>query len=394
MRRTILLLACLMVVAVHAETTVTVVPAEVYTVRKQRTFGLISSDPATAEKQLRQLLAESKDDPEVLFQLARLVMNRGQQLQDGSKRKQILAESRSYYARAQQAGSTEPLIGTALASINADGSENRGSFSTDAKVNEAIHAGERAFEKRDFAQAIIRYQDALALDPRHYKATLYLGDAYFVKGEYASALTWFGKAAELEPDKETAYRYAGDALGRLGRKDDALEKYLQAFIADPYNGYTWRALQAGWQALGLNPKIPAPGLANASVKPDGEGKQAITLGKDFTVLDVAYSGARAKWQSEHPLTGTPAPAYRQTLAEETAALQTLLVIWQEMQSATGPEAEAQAKATASLAPAMNQLRAINEAGLLEAHILYFRANHDVAADYPEYRDANRAKLDQ
>jgi len=395
MRRTILLLVCLTVVAVHAETTVTVVPAEVYTVRKQRTFGLISSDPAAAEKQLRQLAVESKDDPEVLFQLGRLVMNRGQMLQEGSKRKQALKEGREYYVRAQQAGSTEPLIGTALGEINPDGSENRITFSTDTKVNEAIHAAEKAFEKRDFTKAIALYQQALALDPHHYRATLYVGDAYFVKGEYASALTWFGKAAELEPNKETAYRYSGDALGRLGRKDDALEQYLQAVIAEPYNGYTWRALQTGWQALGLNPKVPAQGIATAQVKPGKDGNAEISLNEKFTVLDMAYAGARSKWQSEHPLKpepNGPAPTYRQTIEEETAALQTLLGLWPELQSATGPEAEKSAQQIAALAPAMAQLKAINEAGLLEAHIFFFRANQDLVADYPEYRDANRAKL--
>ncbi|MEJ1971768.1 MAG: tetratricopeptide repeat protein [Lacunisphaera sp.] len=391
----LLLLALVTTVAVQAATTVTVVPAEVYTVRKQRAFGLITPDPVAAEKQLSQLLVESKDDPEVLFQLGRLVMNRGQMLKEGSKRKQTLKEGREYYVRAQQAGSTEPLIRTALAEVNADGSENRATFSNDAKVNEAIHAAESAFGKRDFDKAITLYQQALALDPHHYQATLYLGDAYFANGEYARALTWFGKATELEPNKETAYRYSGDAFVRLGRKDDALEQYLQAFIADPYNGYTWRALQAGWQTLGLNPRVPAQGLATAQVKPDKDGKPEISLAENFTMLDIAYAGARSKWQSEHPLTPTPngpAPAYRQTLAEETAALQTMLAIWQEQIAATGPEAEKSARQIAALTPALTQLKAINDAGLLEPCILYFRANQDLAADYVPYRDANRAKL--
>ncbi len=395
MRRNILLLAGLLTVVAHAETIVTVVPAEVYTVRKQRTLGLLASDPAAAEQQLRQLLAESQDDPEVLFHLGRLVMNRGQQLPEGAQRKQVLKEARDYYARAQQAGSTEPLIGTALTQVNPDGSENRSTFSNDAKVDEAIQAAERAFEKHDFAQAIAFYQQALALDPRHYRATVYLGDTYFASGDYARALTWFDKAAELEPNKETAYRYAGDALAKLGRKEDALEQYLQAFISDPYGGYAWRALQNGWRMLDLNPTIPARGIATASVKPGKEGKPEITLAENFTVLDVAYAGARSKWQSEHPLKvepNSPAPTYRQTLAEETAALQTLLGIWQELQSATGPEAEKNARQLASVAPAMAQLKAINDAGLLEPYILYFRANQDLVADYAQYRDGNRAKL--
>jgi hypothetical protein len=41
---------------------------------------------------------------------------------------------------------------------------------------------------------------------------------------------------------------------------------------------------------------------------------------------------------------------------------------------------------------LDELAEINSAGLLEAHVLFFRANKDIAQDYASYRDKNRGKL--
>ena len=51
-----------------------------------------------------------------------------------------------------------------------------------------------------------------------------------------------------------------------------------------------------------------------------------------------------------------------------------------------------ASAFAQIIPSMDQIAESNAAGLLPAHILFFRANAEIAGDYPVYREKNRNKL--
>jgi tetratricopeptide (TPR) repeat protein len=280
-----------------------------------------------------------------------------------------------------------------LAEINPDGTENRPTFSANPAVDAKIHLAELAFGKRDFTKAIALYQEALAIEPGHYKATLYLGDSYFASEQYVPAITWFIKATELDPNQETAYRYCGDALMRTGKKDLALEQYLQAVIANPYSGYSWRALEHACRALALTPWVHADKLPTAEVKPDQDGNPQIAIPKDFTIFNIVYSTARSQWQVENG-TGRKGQAtvYRQSLTEEAAALRALLTFAAEIRESGQPPPAEIAAAFGEMAPVLAQLKDIEDAGLLEAHILLFRANQDIATDYAEYRDENRGKL--
>jgi hypothetical protein len=73
------------------------------------------------------------------------------------------------------------------------------------------------------------------------------------------------------------------------------------------------------------------------------------------------------------------------------ALRTVLKVWQEMGAADKNPGEVPVPSREAEA-SMRQLHELETAGLLEAHVLFARANQDIAADYPAYRDANRAKL--
>lgn len=394
MRRLVWLLCCLAAILPgHAQTVTTVIPAHDYEQRSKAALGSAASDPTASEKQLKALLKERTDDPAVLFMLGRLVSERGNQFKAGAKRRKLLAEARDYFFRAQKAGSSEPMIATALAQINPDGTENRVTFSPDAKLNATIHDAERAFEQRNFTKAISLYQEALSLDPRHYLATLYLGDAYFASGDYVPAIKWFAKAAELDPDRETAHRYGGDALMRTGKNDLAREEYLRAVIAEPYNAYTWRALHNYCQAASLNPAVPAKNLPVAEVRPGNDKKSEINLPEDFTIFHVLYAGARSKWQTENPPGGDSLTSpYRHTIEEEIAALRTLLVMVDEVKASQDTPPDDMTAALRKMEPAIAELREIDDAGLLEAHVFFFRAGQEIAADYAKYRDANRQKL--
>jgi len=69
----------------------------------------------------------------------------------------------------------------------------------------------------------------------------------------------------------------------------------------------------------------------------------------------------------------------------------MLAVAAELKAAK-PDAPDLTKALAQCGPSWEQLAEINSAGLLEAHVFFFRANAEIAVDYPDYRAKHRDKL--
>ena len=365
--------------------------AEPYNLRKSKAVELAVSHSPFAIDALKALLKEKPDDAAVLFSLGTETAVIARKLEVGNKRKKEMRQAREYIVRAQKAGSTQPMIATALSEINPDGSENIAKLSEDPKMESLLQKAEEAFGKGDFVHAKEAYEAALAIDPTNYVATVYLGDAYFSSKEFPEALRWFQKAIELNPDFEKAHRYSGDTLLRLNRKDDALDQYLLAVVAEPYSQYPWTALQHGYRAFLLKPWQAAIKIPVVQVKEGTKGPE-IALSDKFTNWDVAYSFARAKWQTENRATMFPAGhAYRQSLLEEVYALKTLITIYHEMKASPEQPNDSR-QALTDIGPSLDELAEIEQAGFLSEHILFFRANAEIARDYADYRAKNREKL--
>ena len=77
-------------------------------------------------------------------------------------------------------------------------------------------AGESAFSRRDFDEALKDYAKALKLEPTNYSATLFTANTYDRKNDVAKAGEWYERAIKLNPNIETAYRYYADMLAREG----------------------------------------------------------------------------------------------------------------------------------------------------------------------------------
>src|SRR5262249_34562011 len=136
-----------------------------------------------------------------------------------------------------------------------------------------------------------------------YEAALFIGDVYFKSAEQIKAGEWFARAIEINPDRETAYRYWGDSLMKQGKVTEAGDKFVEAYIAEPYN----RLARAGFVNWGervniqlAHPRVEFP----ASVNQKGENQTTITL--DPKMLDkgdkdgtsaawMIYSFTRASW---------------------------------------------------------------------------------------------------
>jgi len=105
-----------------------------------------------------------------------------------------------------------------------------------------MRAGESAFAKNDYDEAIKHYSHALELDPKNYHAALFVGDSYFAQKDFPNAVVWYDRAIALDSNIETAYRYEADLYVKSGEMEKARTRSIQAVVANPYSQITWRAL--------------------------------------------------------------------------------------------------------------------------------------------------------
>jgi tetratricopeptide (TPR) repeat protein len=80
------------------------------------------------------------------------------------------------------------------------------------------------------------YEQALAINPDHVSANLYLGHNMLDRGKNKTALALYEKVLRLEPDNPQAMFNRAVALERLGRKEDmrsAMLAYLDSYSAGP-----------------------------------------------------------------------------------------------------------------------------------------------------------------
>lgn len=372
---------------------------------RQRAFELFEDNQYPAALSLLEKLGKKYPaDGQVLSRLGLVVTALAVTITDVEKRKQERARGRAILVRAKELGVTNDLMEEVLKRLAPDGSAvgagdgsgAREDFSPNREADEAMRAGESAFTRGDLDGALKAYERALQIDPKIYEAPLFAGDLFMQKQEWDRAAEWYARAVQINPDRETAHRYWGDSLLRQARLDAARDKFVDAIIAEPYNGYVWQNGLFRWaDKKGINlghPKIEPM----SSLTPTGENKMTITidpksLGKtdDGTSVWLIYGISRAAWatndyakfKKEYP----GEKQYRHSLREEADALRMVAQMVKE-QTKDGK--------IKRLDPALEQLVKLHDDGLLEAYILFSRVLkiNSIAEDYVAYRKANRDKL--
>src|SRR5262249_584196 len=138
-----------------------------------------------------------------------------------------------------------------------------------------------------------------------YEAALYIGDAYYkTDGKLDLAGEWFAKAIAINPNRETAYRYWGDALMKQNKDTEARDKYIQAYISEPFNQLDMKAFVGFAKNHDItltNPSVKIP----TSVSQNGDGNTTITLDpnlmskkEDGSSAWITYGIARATWPAK------------------------------------------------------------------------------------------------
>jgi tetratricopeptide (TPR) repeat protein len=254
-----------------------------------------------------------------------------------------------------------------------------------------LQAAEAAFSRGDLATALAGYQDIALRDPTSYEARLFAGDVYFVMKKLEPAAEWFQKAIAVNPNIETAYRYWGDALMQFGQQDAALQKFIDAVVAEPYSRRAWAGLQqwADRTGHGLgHPRIEAPSGPSANSK--DPATKDVTLNVDAAMLNdpqnagawMIYSAYRATWRTEEFAKAFPdEKEYRHTLVEEVGAFEVMLAMLAESKDLGDAKNES-----------FRNLAVLQKDQMLEAYVLISAPDEGIAQDYPAYRDAHRDLL--
>ena len=304
-----------------------------------------------------------------------------------NKRARALAE------QAEKLGTNDPLTPLILASVQPDGSTAempKGEFSKHEQADKLIRDGEEAFNRRDFANARECYQKAFELEPTNYTAALWTGDAYFSGKQTEPAAEWYRKAIVIDPENETAHRYLGDALAKLGRREEALTEYIAALLCQPYQRLTRQHFAAELRAVAeakghVIPRFPA---MQSTIEKE---EIKIVIGPDTGALFLAYNLGAMRWRKELFSAHFPnEKGLRRSLPEELDAINVMLTVAEEAKAKNPAPKELDLE---KWQPILNSLAVLKRDGLLEAYVLFERADEGLAKDFAAYRAAHRDKLE-
>jgi tetratricopeptide (TPR) repeat protein len=360
-----------------------------YEAEKQRAIKLIENASATEALPILERLSNSNpEDGQLMFYFGFAILAHSNTLKDASARRQSRIRARAAMLKARESGYRSPLLESILEDIPADGGEET-KYSDNAQADAAMHEGEAAFVKGNFDAALDAYQRALALDPKLYMAALFAGDMYFKKGQPFKAAEWYDRAIAIDPDRETAYRYSASPLMQAGKLEEARVRYVEAFVAEPFNRLARAGLVRWAEAAQVelaHPDIKVP----TNVTPLKDSKMTINVSPDSVGKDdgsaawMMYGIVRAGWAMEKFAKEFPAEKqYRHTLREEAEALRGVV---------ESVKTQMKEKKIKTLDPSLARLVKLHDEGLLEAYILFARIDEGIAHDYAEYRKTNRDKL--
>ncbi|HEY0080366.1 MAG TPA: tetratricopeptide repeat protein [Pyrinomonadaceae bacterium] len=355
---------------------------------KQKASELVRQQKYTeALPVLEKLVAAEPSDAETQFYFGFALIAQANNTKDEAARRALRVRARSAFVKSKELGNREPVVDALIQSMPPDGSEGK-AFSENAEANRLMNEAEAVFAQGKLDEALKTYQKALQLDPKLYEAALFSGDVYTQKGDFEQAEIWYQKAIAINPDRETAYRYSATPLMRKGKHKEARDRYVEAYISEPYNRFSSAGLVQWARATNTalsHPEIEIPTKVTFDEKGDAKidlAANALLSGKDDgSSAWISYGATRTSWRKEKFAKTFPQQkTYRHSLAEEADALRSVVAL------------ALADKKVKNLNPALAKLKKLNDEGLLEAYILLAHADEGIAQDYPLYLKDNRDKL--
>src|SRR5215471_9894337 len=336
---------------------------------------------------LEDLAQKDPQDAELLVALGASLVDHAATLTDQDAAAKERFRARDLVQKAWQLGDTRPLaenLRQLLQDLPANGAVR---FSDNPAVERVMDAGEAAFARRDFDEALTIYAKALELEPTNYSATLFTANTYDRKNDFARASQWYERTMVLDPDIETAFRYYADMLAKRGDMAKARSMLIHAAVAEPYNKIVWREIRA-WALINNTAfelvYLPIPRVAkdDGSIQASGQPTQLLSAWQ-------AYHAVIANWRKGGKFERQfPQEAYRHSLPEESEALTAAAVVLQTLRQ----DEKAAKLVTGNTVPGL--LLKLHEAGLIDPYVLFSLGDDGIARDYKAYRAVNRAKLEE
>jgi tetratricopeptide (TPR) repeat protein len=362
-------------------------PDSAYQAKRQKAADLFSQGKRLeALPLLQEMVQANPKDDAMLVALAACLIDHAATLTDQETAARERFRAKDLLDRAWNLGNTSSLalnLSQLLEQLLASGAIK---FSDNLAVEQAMRAGEAAFARRDFDEALEDYSKALELEPKNYSAALFIGNSYDKQNQFAKGAEWYERAIQFDPNVETAYRYYADMLAKQGDMAKARAMLIHAAVAEPYNRIVWRELHA-WAALNnthINEVyIGVP--AEPQKLPD-----ANQTSPTVPTVWQAYRLVRNNWRQgdEFKKRFPEEKEYRHTLAEESEALIAVANVLQKLQ-----EDKNSAELITNDA-ALSLLLKLHHAGLIESYVLFSLGDAGIARDYAAYRTKNRSKLEE
>ncbi len=367
---------------------------------------------------LERLVKASPNNANLQFLYGSALLIKSGEISDENESRRMKIRARKALVKAKELGFKEKGIDKIIAMLPTDGedegdtvilsdsdSENETViFSSNKEAQEFMVRGETFFAQKQYEKAFEMYEKALKKDSELYEAALFSGDAFLQIGKsfennpskqkenFDKAETWYQKAIIINPNRETAYRYSATPLMLLKQYDKARDRYIEAYITEPYNERALGGLKQWAEVTGTqigHPVIEIP----ADVTSTGNGNTNITLGMsdnddDGSIAWTAYALNRATWQtgkdglSEKFKNAYPnEKTYRRSLAEEFDSMRSAVAVLKE-------------KPVKKLSSDLATLVKLHDDGMLESYILLAVRDKEIARDQAAYLKQNRQKMRQ
>ena len=122
-----------------------------------------------------------------------------------------------------------------------------------ARISEASElnkAGVSLEGRNSLEESIVKFDEAIRLDPRLAFAYYNRGQAYFRLGQFEAAKQDYDQAVNLDPGSILFYTKRGDAYLAMGQPEQAVQEHNQAISRDPQFGLAYYNRGGAYVALG------------------------------------------------------------------------------------------------------------------------------------------------